>query len=408
MSESMRPTRCPSLPSASARFAATVDFPTPPLPEATATLKRTSRNRAASAGATPAAPRGGAADGGCTAIRTVTAFTPGSERSFSFASRSISSAARGDSVVISRRKETFPPPTARSLTKPKETMSRDRPGNFTVRSVSSTLSSVSSGVGGIEPPAAKLSRTSRGNRCGGFLAQRGAPLPSLLRQRGAVLRREQGDGDRLSDGEDHRSRSRQERSARQDAPCPRDPDGEQSEPRAQSEEGRALLEREQVPRAGPRLLGKDHDRTAALQAGERRLYGRGAAGRVAPVDRDESGRADRPTEHGHAEDGALGEEPDLHRRVREEHEDVGQALVVRDQHDALVGSEPLAPQDADGDARKRQDRPGPPSREAQEPVPPGREIGREDRRKIEEKRRRGDRNPDEKGASDPHRHGIVT
>src|ERR1700682_1996246 len=405
MSESMRPTRCPSLPSASARFAATVDFPTPPLPEATATLKRTSRNRAASAGATPAAPRGGAADGGCTAIRTVTAFTPGSERTFSFAPRSISSAARGDSVVISSRKETLPPPTARSVTRPNETMPRDKPGNFTVRSVCSTFSSVSSGVGGIEPPAAKLSRACRRNGRGRFLAQRGDGLPRLLRQRGTVFRPESRDQNRLSDGEDHGSRSRQERSARQNAPGPRQPDGLQREPRAQREEGRALLEREQVPGAGPRLLGKDHDRTAALKAGERGFDGRGAADPVAPVDRDESGRADRPAEHGQAEDGALGEKADLHRRVREDHEDVGQALVVRDQHDALVGSEPLALEDADGHSRKRQDRPGPPPREAQEPAPPGRDIGREDRRKAEEKRRRADRNPDEKRARDPHRNG---
>ena len=62
------------------------------------------------------------------------------------ASRRISSAARGESVVISSRRDTFPPPIARSLTNPKETMSRDSPGNRTVRSASMTLSSVSSAV----------------------------------------------------------------------------------------------------------------------------------------------------------------------------------------------------------------------------------------------------------------------
>src|ERR1700710_1366503 len=42
MSESSRPTRWPSCASATARLAATVDLPTPPLPLATATTWRTS------------------------------------------------------------------------------------------------------------------------------------------------------------------------------------------------------------------------------------------------------------------------------------------------------------------------------------------------------------------------------
>src|SRR5215831_17096822 len=42
MSESMRPTRCPIRSRASARLAATVDLPTPPFPDATAIVWRTS------------------------------------------------------------------------------------------------------------------------------------------------------------------------------------------------------------------------------------------------------------------------------------------------------------------------------------------------------------------------------
>ena len=77
MSESIRPTRRRARSSASARFAATVDLPTPPLPDATATLKRTSGRMFAGGGGRRPAPRGGGGPGALTSSRIVTAETPG-------------------------------------------------------------------------------------------------------------------------------------------------------------------------------------------------------------------------------------------------------------------------------------------------------------------------------------------
>lgn len=61
MSPSIRPTRCPALASAMARFEATVDFPTPPLPDEIAmTLPRFGSDSWAGGGGTalPASPGG--------------------------------------------------------------------------------------------------------------------------------------------------------------------------------------------------------------------------------------------------------------------------------------------------------------------------------------------------------------
>src|SRR4029453_3980528 len=105
MSESIRPTRRPRRSRARARLAATVDLPTPPLPDATAILKRTF-GRIWDDAAGGGAPGGAAGEGGFTSSRIVTAETPGRAWSRSVASRWISSAAFGDSVVISRRNDT--------------------------------------------------------------------------------------------------------------------------------------------------------------------------------------------------------------------------------------------------------------------------------------------------------------
>lgn len=72
----------------------------------------------------------------------VTAVTPGRARSAASHSARICAATSAEAVVIERRNETFPPPTATSLTKPKETMSRLKPGYLTVRSASRTVSSL--------------------------------------------------------------------------------------------------------------------------------------------------------------------------------------------------------------------------------------------------------------------------
>jgi len=89
----------------------------------------------------------GAARSGAAAVTAiVTEETPGRDFRTASHSRLRTSAAAGASVVRARRKETFPPPTARSLTKPKDTMSREKPGYLTFRSVSRTACSLSVAV----------------------------------------------------------------------------------------------------------------------------------------------------------------------------------------------------------------------------------------------------------------------
>src|ERR1051325_1741452 len=124
--------------SARARFVDTVDFPTPPFPEATAILKRTPSSSCA---------------GGCPPVgmpawrlplssRPSTSFPPSIFRTASAAWRLSGAPTVGFSVWNWIVKATRPPLTARSRTKPNETMSRERPGNLTVLSASSTCSCV--------------------------------------------------------------------------------------------------------------------------------------------------------------------------------------------------------------------------------------------------------------------------
>src|SRR5205085_7771993 len=123
---------------ARARFVDTVDFPTPPLPEATATLKRTPSSTC---------------DGGCAPCgmpcwrlpmsrRTSTSVTPGILRTAASASRRSVTPTVGFSVWKWIVNATRPPLTSMSRTKPNETMSRDSPGNLTLLSASSTCSCV--------------------------------------------------------------------------------------------------------------------------------------------------------------------------------------------------------------------------------------------------------------------------
>ena len=114
MSESIRPTRWPTRSRARARLAATVDLPTPPLPEATAILKRTSL-RISGVGGAAAAGRGGRRRRGL----DVEADRDGGDARQ--AAQLLGRVAldllggRRDSVMISRRKETLPPPTGEVL-----------------------------------------------------------------------------------------------------------------------------------------------------------------------------------------------------------------------------------------------------------------------------------------------------
>src|SRR6266404_3764177 len=115
-----------------ARFTATVDFPTPPLPELTAIMLATP--------GTDCLPSVGPALGIIDSNLISTASTPAMLRTASrAASRSFHLA--GDAGVLSTsRNRTVEPSTSRSRTKFRLTMSRLRPGSLTPRRTSSIAS----------------------------------------------------------------------------------------------------------------------------------------------------------------------------------------------------------------------------------------------------------------------------
>src|SRR5581483_3692030 len=157
-SASISPTRHPAAAIASARLTATVDLPTPPLPLATATTWRTPGT---SRRLDPGAIRGVA---GACSIRTSTAGTPGMAATVRRTSSTICAATSG--LVLGALSDTVTPLCAISisLTMPKETISRVKPGYLTLLS----WTRISLGVGIDEPLLSKreLGAPPRGaNRC---------------------------------------------------------------------------------------------------------------------------------------------------------------------------------------------------------------------------------------------------
>ncbi len=155
MSASSTPTESPFAFSASARLAATVDLPTPPLPEATATIARTpGRQRAfaaaacrrAGAGPCPGAPRAGRGSppgGRASAVSTaVTDSTPGSASTAASAALRSGSRRGPRSGSTSIAKPTLPSRTTTPDTIPSETMSPPLSGSRTAASASRTCLSV--------------------------------------------------------------------------------------------------------------------------------------------------------------------------------------------------------------------------------------------------------------------------
>src|SRR6266513_3328005 len=125
MSQSHKPTRASDCRSATARFAATVDLPTPPLPLATAMTCLIPGIRAAP---TPApAPVGGA----WMSIKTLALRTPSMARSAFSASFLIVAGTFGSFVARASCTLTSPLSILTDLTKPNETMSRVKPGYLT-------------------------------------------------------------------------------------------------------------------------------------------------------------------------------------------------------------------------------------------------------------------------------------
>src|SRR5215471_2805738 len=135
MSPSRRPTRAPVCASAMARFAATVLFPTPPLPEPTAITGPTPSSALRSAD-------------GSRGFRTrlvvliFTSVTPAMPLTARRQSSSICAFNGHADVVSTSVNATTPPSTATSSIIPSVTRSRCRSGSFTVPSAASTASGV--------------------------------------------------------------------------------------------------------------------------------------------------------------------------------------------------------------------------------------------------------------------------
>src|SRR5437773_2264303 len=125
MSQSHKPTRVSVCSSATARFAATVDLPTPPLPLATAMTCLIPGIRVAP---TPApAPVGGA----WMSIKTLALRTPSMARSACSASFLIVAGTFGSFVARASCTLASPLSILTDLTRPNDTMSRVKPGYFT-------------------------------------------------------------------------------------------------------------------------------------------------------------------------------------------------------------------------------------------------------------------------------------
>ena len=130
-SQSQSPTRAPVAAKATARFAATVDFPTPPLPDATAITRFTP---GIDDFPTPEPPA--AAGASLTSMSTFTLPIPGTASNAARQSLKICSGTLGSRVETSIFTTVTPSSTRTSLTKPNDTISRENPGYLTCRKIS--------------------------------------------------------------------------------------------------------------------------------------------------------------------------------------------------------------------------------------------------------------------------------
>src|SRR5687767_1744614 len=278
-------------------------------------------------------------------------------------------------------------------------MSRERPGNFTVFRTSRTFSSVSSAVADM---ALLVSRGFREERPR-LLPEREDVRAHLCRQRGAFPGQPAGRLDRIARGENDRARRDPESPAREHAERPGKADREDGKTRTEREERRPLLEGKELPRGTPGFLGEHDDGTTPLEPLQGGLHGGAAPGFRFPVHGYEAGRRDGPPEGWNAENAPLGEKPHLQRQVREENEDVAEALVVRDDDEAPVSRELAVVLQAHADAGHREERPGPPPGKPEKPVSARGDERRKNRRDPEKGRREEDERPDDARSNGPHR-----
>ena len=151
MSASSSPTRRPCAASATARFTAVVDLPTPPLPEATATIFATSGSSIGPCPAGAGAPMRAAGRGAtrrrrsapapspparrrCAVSTAVALSTPGTPAAARSAACRSGSSSRARSRGTARANCTSPSRAVRPWTMPASTTSRPVPGSRTARS----------------------------------------------------------------------------------------------------------------------------------------------------------------------------------------------------------------------------------------------------------------------------------
>src|SRR6266480_304945 len=187
MSQSHRPTRAPVCSSATARFAATVDLPTPPLPLATAITCFTPGSCVA---AMPApAPPGGA----WMSIKTFVLRTPSIARNALSVSFFIVAGTFGSFVASASWTFTSPLSISMDFTTPNDTISRLNPGYFTDLSAFLTCSSEidihepyvrgGSGLGGSASPNDDAKRIAEGAKYQAFRRMVIAnALPATIRE----------------------------------------------------------------------------------------------------------------------------------------------------------------------------------------------------------------------------------
>src|SRR5574337_1432489 len=171
----MSPTLAPARIRATARFAATVDLPTPPLPLATATVLSTP-GRYDDWGSREVVTR--------EVMVTSTCSTPGRAATTCLAPSSICFLTGQAGVVSSMANLTLPPSICTSLMKPSETISRWRSGSWILASASSTARSVTiSFLFALSPARLTVRRLYRPGRLAGSdqASVPYDPSPTLLR-----------------------------------------------------------------------------------------------------------------------------------------------------------------------------------------------------------------------------------
>src|SRR6476620_8130915 len=158
MSQSHRPTRAPVCSSATARFAATVDLPTPPLPLATAKTCLTPGIRVVTVAA-PAPPGGAWISIKILALRMPSIVPKACSASFLIVAGTFGSFVASASCTL-----TSPLSIWIDFTNPNETMSRVKPGYFTDFNAFFTCSSEIDIFQG-NPPASDVNRCQGGSSC---------------------------------------------------------------------------------------------------------------------------------------------------------------------------------------------------------------------------------------------------